>query len=138
MPYAPTVFRENGRDVLEPYESGPGLRWITVKLSDGDRHLCDADLMRMVIERLQDEEVMVHSESNNQAKKPLEMSFPVVDSSSRCQQWIDIVVEIAKSYRDGIVAGRIFIDHDYVFGLGTSYAASLPRFLLQIPSSPGI
>ncbi|KAJ5383277.1 hypothetical protein N7517_001188 [Penicillium concentricum] len=46
---------------LMAYGSGLGLRWITVKLSDGDRH-CDADLMRMVIERLQDEEVVVNSE----------------------------------------------------------------------------
>ncbi|KAJ5424438.1 hypothetical protein N7491_009654 [Penicillium cf. griseofulvum] len=68
MPYAPTVFRENGRPVLEPDESGPGLRWITVKLSDGDCHLCDADLMRMVIERLRDEEVVVNSEYSNQVK----------------------------------------------------------------------
>ena len=126
MPYAPTVFRENGRTIPEPYQSGPGLRWITVKLSNGDRHLCDEDLMHMVIERLQDEEAVVNSESNKQAKKPFEMSFPVVDSSPRCQQWIDIVVEIAKSYRDGIVAGRIFVDHDYVFDLATSNTASLP------------
>lgn len=126
MLYAPTVFKGNGQAILEPYQSGPGLRWITVKLSNGDRHLCDADLMHMVIERLQDEEVVVNSEYNQQTKKPFEMSFPVVDSSPRYQQWIDIVVEIAKSYRDGIVAGHIFVDHDYVFDLATSNTASLP------------
>jgi hypothetical protein len=98
-----------------------------VKLSDGDRHLCEADLMRMVIERLQDEEVVVNSEYTNQVKKPLKMSFPVVDFSPRYQQWIDIVVKTAKSYRDGIVAGRISVDHDYVFSLRTYYTASLPR-----------
>lgn len=52
MHLGPTVSRENGRAILEPYQSGTGLRWITVKLSDGDRHLCDADLMHVVIERL--------------------------------------------------------------------------------------
>lgn len=83
--------------------------------------------MHMVIERPQDEEIVVNSESNKQAKKSFEISLPVVDSSLCCQQWIGIVVEIAKSYRDGIVAGRIFVDHDYVFGLVTSNTASLPR-----------
>jgi hypothetical protein len=105
MPYAPGVFRENGRAILEPYQSGPGLQWITVKLFDGDRYLCDAVFMHRVIERLQGEEVVVNSESNKQAKKPFKMSFPVVNSSPRCQQWIDSVVEIAKSYKDGFELG---------------------------------
>ncbi|KAJ5836191.1 hypothetical protein N7447_002217 [Penicillium robsamsonii] len=69
MPYAPTVFKENGPAILEPYGSGRGLRWATVKISDGDRHLCHADLMRMVIECLQGEEAVVNSEYTNQVKK---------------------------------------------------------------------
>lgn len=45
-----------------------------------------------VIERLQDEEVVVNSGAKKHAKEPFKMSFPVVDPSPCCQQWIVLVV----------------------------------------------
>lgn len=125
MPYMPTVFRENGAPILECYTPGPDQRCITVKLCDADRHLCDADLMSMIIERLQDEEVTIDSGSISEVKS-LQISFPVIDNSPHFQQWIDIAVDIAKSYRDAIVTGRIYIDQSYLFGWKPLKVASLP------------
>lgn len=111
-----TIFIQDGLPTYEDYSSSTGHTWwVSVSFSPSESEHSGEDLMDLAIQRLQAGLFKIKQGTAMHHQHPLYVSFPV-DLSLPEDDWVPLAITYAKHYKDDIIAGRISIDSDYLFG----------------------
>lgn len=110
-----TIFVENGMPIIEDHAATLLLRWVNVRVSAGERLYSDLELIQLIGYRILDGdyEVTLHPK---QIDMTFVVSFPATEARDSPQQQISDVYNLVKRYEEDIMAGRVTIDHDLLFG----------------------
>ncbi|CAI7646464.1 unnamed protein product [Penicillium glandicola] len=113
-----TIFLSDGQPHYEDLSPKPELWWVSVQLSVEDRIASDEELMDLVIERFRSREYRVTYYDALHHQETHCVSFPIMNCDPKLDQhsWVLINIGLVDHYQLEIVAGRLAIDRDYIFG----------------------
>lgn len=110
-----TLFLENGLPIFEFHEAYPSVEWANVSVDQAEEKFTDLELMDIIIGRIQKMDCVV-AHNPMQLEMKLVISFPLVNPHDSIEDKFDVVTTLAMGYKDDIIAGRVSIDRDHLFG----------------------
>lgn len=110
-----TLFLENGLPIFEFHEAYPSVEWANVSVTQAEEKFTDLELMDIIIGRIQKMDCEV-AHYPMQLEMKLVISFPLVNPHDSIKDKFDVITTLAMGYKDDIIAGRVSIDRDHLFG----------------------